>query len=155
MGESAFYGCSSLASATIGNAVENINSSTFYNCKSLENIKFGTGVKTIGKNTFYGCSSLQTIEMPKNVISIGDYAFDNCSKLSNVIIEDRDALLTLGSNGSSPMFSDCPLDSVYIGGDISYKTTSKYGYSPFYNNKTLRAVTITDKETEISDNEWQ
>ena len=94
------------------------------------------------------------IEIPKNVTSIGDYAFDNCGNLSNVIIEDRDTVLTLGSNGSSPMFSDCPLDSVYIGGDISYKTTSKYGYSPFYNNKTLRAVTITDKETEISDNEF-
>ena len=154
MGESAFYGCSSITSATIGNAVENINASTFYNCSSLENIKFGTGVKTIYKNTFYGCSALPIIEIPKNVTSIGDYAFDNCSKLSNVIIEDRDTVLTLGSNGSSPIFSDCPLDSVYIGGDISYKTTSSYGYSPFYNNKTLRAVTITDKETEISENEF-
>ena len=154
LGTYAFYGCSSLTSATIGNAVENINSSTFYNCKSLENIIIGNTVKSIGNNTFYGCSSLPSIEIPKNVTSIGNYAFDNCSKLSNVIIEDRDTVLTLGSNGSSPMFSDCPLDSVYIGGDISYKTTSSYGYSPFYNNKTLRAVTITDKETEISDNEF-
>ena len=154
LGESAFYGCSSLVSATIGNAVKNINASTFYNCKSLENIIIGNGVKSIGENSFYGCSTLPIIEIPKNVTSIGDYAFDNCSNLSNVIIEDRNTVLTLGSNGSSPMFSDCPLDSVYIGGDISYKTTSSYGYSPFYNNKTLRAVTITDKETEISDNEF-
>ena len=154
LGESAFYGCSSITSATIGNAVENINASTFYNCKSLENIIIGNEVKSIGKNSFYGCSTLPIIEIPKNVTSIGDYAFDNCSNLSDVIIEDRSTILTLGSNGSSPMFSDCPLDSVYLGGDISYKTTSSYGYSPFYNNKTLRAVTITDKETEISDNEF-
>ena len=154
LGESAFYGCWSITSATIGNAVENINASTFYNCKSLENIIIGNEVKSISKNSFYGCSTLPIIEIPKNVTSIGDYAFDNCSNLSDVIIEDRDTVLTLGSNGSSPMFSDCPLDSVYIGGDISYKTTSSYGYSPFYNNKTLRAVTITDKETEISDNEF-
>ncbi len=154
LGESAFYSCSSITSATIGNAVENINVSTFNNCKSLENIIIGTGVKSIGSWSFYGCSALPIIEIPKNVTSIGDYAFDNCSNLSDVIIEDRSTILTLGSNGSSPMFSDCPLDSVYIGGDISYKTTSSYGYSPFYNNKTLRAVTITDKETEISDNEF-
>ena len=154
LGESAFYGCSSITSATIGNAVENINASTFYNCKSLENIIIGNEVKSIGKNSFYGCSTLPIIEIPKNVTSIGDYAFCSCNNLSDVIINDRDSVLTLGSNGSSPMFSDCPLDSVYIGGDISYKTTSSYGYSPFYNNKTLRAVTITDKETEISDNEF-
>ena len=154
LGASAFYGCSSLKSVIIGNAVENVNSSTFYNCKSLENITIGYGVKSIGSNTFNGCSTLPTIEIPKNVTSIGNYVFGNCTNLSNVIIEDRNTVLTLGSNGSSPMFNVCPLDSVYIGGDISYKTTSSYGYSPFYNNKTLRAVTITDKETEISDNEF-
>jgi hypothetical protein len=60
----------------------------------------------------------------------------------------------LGSNGSSPLFADCPLDSVYIGGNISYLTSSQYGYSPFYRNTSLRTVVITDKETEISENEF-
>ena len=60
----------------------------------------------------------------------------------------------MGSNGSSPLFADCPLDSVYIGGNITYNTSSSYGYSPFYRNMTLRSVTITDKETEISENEF-
>ena len=52
------------------------------------------------------------------------------------------------------MFESCPLDSVYIGGDITYNTSSDYGYSPFYRNTTLRTVVITDKETEISPNEF-
>ncbi|MBR5332648.1 MAG: leucine-rich repeat protein [Muribaculaceae bacterium] len=52
------------------------------------------------------------------------------------------------------MFVDCPLDSVYIGGNISYSTADTCGYSPFYRNTSLRAVSITDKETEISDNEF-
>ena len=60
----------------------------------------------------------------------------------------------MGSNGSTALFADCPLDSVYIGGDISYSTTSNKGYSPFYRNTSLRSVTITDKETEISPNEF-
>ena len=154
LGESSFYNCSSLTSATIGNAVETINSSTFYNCSLLENITIGDGAKSIGNNAFYGCKSLFAIEIPKNVISIGNSAFEKCSNLSDVIIKDRITVLTLGSNNSKPLFSDCPLDSVYIGGDISYKKTSDYGYSPFYNNKTLRAVTISNKETEISENEF-
>jgi len=66
--------------------------------------------------------------------------------------EEKD--LQLGSNGSSPLFADCPLDSVYIGRNISYSTASSQGYSPFYRNTSLRSVFITDKETEISPNEF-
>ena len=62
--------------------------------------------------------------------------------------------LVLGSNGSNPLFSDCPLKSVYIGCNISYPTSSDYGYSPFYRNTSLEMVVITDKETEISENEF-
>ena len=43
---------------------------------------------------------------------------------------------------------------MYIGGNISYKTSKQYGYSPFYRNTSLRSVHITDQETEISDNEF-
>ena len=71
-----------------------------------------------------------------------------------MIIEDRKMNLHLGSNGASPLFSDCLLDSVYIGGNISYDTSSSKGYSPFYRNTSLRSVVITDKEEEISDNEF-
>ena len=62
--------------------------------------------------------------------------------------------LTLASNGSSPLFADCPLDEVYIGRKLSYSTASDAGYSPFYRNTSLRAVEITDAETEIYDNEF-
>lgn len=62
--------------------------------------------------------------------------------------------LTLGSNGSSPLFADCPLDEVYIGRKLSYNTDSRNGYSPFYRNTTLRTVEITDAETQIYDNEF-
>ena len=62
--------------------------------------------------------------------------------------------LFLGSNGDSPLFADCPLDSVYIGRNISYYKSEYSGYSPFYRNTTLRSVMITDKEEEISENEF-
>ncbi|MBE6302470.1 MAG: hypothetical protein E7089_00855 [Bacteroidales bacterium] len=71
-----------------------------------------------------------------------------------LIVEDRTTALELGSNGSSPLFVDCSLDSVYIGGEIKYKTSSSYGYSPFYRNTSLRSVVITNAETTIYDNEF-
>ena len=63
-------------------------------------------------------------------------------------------VLFLGSNGSSPLFVDCPLDEVYIGRKLSYSTASRSGYSPFYRNTSLRTVEITDAETRIYDNEF-
>ena len=86
--------------------------------------------------------------------SIENYALQGCSSLSEVIMEEEASELSLGSNGASPLFSACPLDRVYIGRNISYPTSSINGYSPFYRNTKLRNIHITDKETEISDNEF-
>lgn len=121
----------------------------------------------IPEYAFAGCKNAQTIvlgnyvcevETPgcyigSNISKIGNYAFDNC-KFKNLIIDNREEELTLGSNGSTPLFSSCPLDSVYIGGNITYSTSSNDGYSPFYRNLFLRTVLVTDKETEISENEF-
>lgn len=86
--------------------------------------------------------------------SVADYAFRGCENIKTVVMEDGNSELSLSSNGSNPLFADCPLDSVYIGRNIFYETSAEYGYSPFYHNETLRTVVITDKETEISDNEF-
>ena len=86
--------------------------------------------------------------------TINDNVFKGCTSLNTVIMEDKESELTLGSNGSSPLFADCPLDSVYIGRNITYPITNEKGYSPFYRNTSLRSVMITDKETEISENEF-
>ena len=75
-------------------------------------------------------------------------------KLADVVIADRTTALALGSNGSSPLFASCPLDSVYIGGKISYKTDAKYGFSPFFRNTSLRTVVVSDTETLVYDNEF-
>ena len=154
IGWSAFESCGSLKGITIPNAVKSLGRSAFEGCSSLEYVNIGSGITYIHNNTFWGCLSLPNITIPDNVTSIGDCVFINCTLLANVTIADRETELSLGSNNSSPMFSDCPLKTVYIGGNISYPTSSSYGYSPFYRNTTLETVTITDKETEISENEF-
>ena len=126
----------------------------FSNCSAMTSVQMGTGVTNIETYAFCNCTSLPEIRIPRSVTIISNNVFYKCSGLKNVIMEDRETILNLGSNGSSPLFSDCPLDSVYIGGDISYSTSNSYGCSPFYRNTTLRSVVITDKETEISENEF-
>ena len=154
IGGSAFSGCSKLKSIVIPDAVNTIGSYAFQNCSDMTSAKIGNGVVTIGESAFSGCSSLSAITIPQSVTNIGNYVFSNCTNLAKVTIADSEITLTLGSNGSNPIFSYCPLDYVYIGRDISYQTSSWYGYSPFYRNTSLRAVKITDKETEISENEF-
>ena len=155
IGASAFYGCENLKGISIPDQVRSIESNTFYGCSSLASVAIGSGVTTIGDNAFSGCSSLAGITIPQNVTKIGDYVFKGCSSLAEVNIADRDTELALGYNGTeSPLFSGCPLKKVYIGGNITYQTSSREGYSPFYRNTTLESVTITDKETEISENEF-
>lgn len=153
IGGSAFR-YSGLKSIVIPNSVTELGGSVFSGCSSLESVTIGAGVTDLPQYTFKDCSSLPEINIPENVATIGDNVFSGCKSLAKVNIADRQTELALGSNGSSPLFADCPLDEVYIGGDISYPTASDEGYSPFYRNTSLRSVTITDKETEISLNEF-
>lgn len=109
---------------------------------------------SIGEKAFSGCSGLTSISIPNSVVSIGDGTFSGCNKIANVTIEERENSLTLGSNGANPFFSDCPLDTVYIGGKIIYNSSSSYGYSPFYKNTSLQTLIVGDKEDEIYANEF-
>lgn len=68
--------------------------------------------------------------------------------------EDAYTGIGIGSNDSEPLFSDCPLDNVYIGRKLIYDGSKECGYSPFYRNTTLRTVEISDQETKILDNEF-
>ncbi len=148
-----FYGNTNIESLTCNNSGY-IGNYAFSGCSSMNETTIGSGVSTINNYAFQNCTSLPEIIIPENVTSIDNYVFSGCKSLKNVIIEDRDSELLLGSNGADPMFADCPLNSVYIGGNITYKTSAEYGYSPFFSNKFLRTVVITNKETEISGNEF-
>ena len=154
LGSSAFQGCSSMSSVQMGSGVTSIETSTFSGCSSLTNMQIGSNVATINNYAFYNCSSLPSIHIPQATTNIAKGVFSGCSSLSEVLMDDSETELSLGSNNTNPLFADCPLDTVYIGRNISYNKTSSYGYSPFYRNTTLRSVTITDKETEISENEF-
>ena len=154
VGKYCFSGCSNMISAVIGDGLATIKDYTFQHCSALESLIIGNHVTTIETCAFENCSSLAKITIPQSITGITNKVFKGCTSLADVIIEDRSTKLELGSNGSSPLFADCPLDSVYIGGKITYNTSKNSGYSPFYRNTSLRTITITDQEEQIYENEF-
>ena len=160
LGESCFQGCTALTQASI-NVNGSLGASCFQGCTALTQAILGDSITEIPGSCFRDCSALPKITIPAAVKRIGNNVFEGCTSLANVTIADRDSVLTLGYNkayysseDNEPMFADCPLNAVYIGGNISYSTYASDGYSPFYRNTSLESVTITDKETEISENEF-
>ena len=154
IGSSAFSDCRKLEGIVIPDAVNTLGNNCFGNCSSMTSVKIGCGVIIIPQNAFSGCSALPTIQIPQNVTNISDYVFNGCNSLKTVLMDDGEAELNLGSNDNSPLFASCPLDSVYIGRNINYPTSYNTGYSPFYGNKNLRIVVVSDKETEITASEF-
>ena len=153
IGESAFSNCSSLKTLSLDNKIKSLGRSAFTNCRNLKQFVIPDSVTILNYDLLRDCSSLKSIRIHKGIKEINQ-AFYGCTNLSTLIIEDRNTSLKLGSGYDNPLFKDCKLDSVYIGGKIIYDTSSNYGYSPFYRNTSLRTVKISDAETTIYDNEF-
>ena len=86
IGNSAFYGCTSLTSVSIPDSVTSIGDDAFARCKSLRSVEISNALTSIGKYAFYACDSLASIEIPASVTSIGKYAFYACDSLASIEI---------------------------------------------------------------------
>ena len=158
IGGVAFYGCTSLKSVVIPNSVTSIGNSAFYYCKSLTSITIPNSVTCIGSYAFIGCSGLTSVVIGNSVTSIGEAAFGGCTSLKDLRIEDGKNTLSLGYNsyssnyyGGEGLFYDSPLETLYLGRNLSYKTGNSYGYTPFYEKTTLTSVTIGNSVTSIGE----
>lgn len=130
---------------------------------SLENVFFGKTVSTIGAYMFSGCSGLTSITIPNTVASINDGAFNGCTGLTDVVIEDGLDSLKLGICDSpryhryilvesAGIFENCPLESAYVGRNLTYTFASNDRLASFchafaYNK--IKTITIGDSVTSI------
>ena len=144
IGQNAFEGCSSLTSVTIPNSVTSIGNYAFSGCSGLTSLTIPNSVTSIGNKTFSNCSGLTSLTIPNSVTSIGSSAFRGCSGLTSLKIEDGSETLSFSTSYSSTPFTSCPLQSLYLGRNISYSDH----YSPF---KSLTSVTIGNSVTSIGD----
>lgn len=113
IGGTAFSNCTSLTSINIPSTVTSIGYYSFQNCESLKSIILPNGIATIEQGTFSGCKNLESIEIPNSVTKIEDNAFTNCSSLASVSIGN-----SVESIGIS--FSGCTsLTSVHIPASVT------------------------------------
>ncbi len=151
IGNSAFYGCSSLTSVTIPNNVTSIGSSAFSNCSGLTsvhisdiavwcNIVFGDYISNplyYANNLYLNGKLVTDIVIPNSVTSIGDYAFSGCG-LTSVTIPN--SVTSIGNYA----FSGCGLTSVTIPNSVT-----SIGNYAFEYCRSLTSVTIPNSVTSI------
>ena len=157
IGESAFEGCTSLTSVSIGNGVTSIGSYAFEGCTSLTSVYitdiaawckisfeflsngFLSNPLYNGGNLYLNGVLVTNLVIPDSVTSIGNYAFYGCSSLTSVTIPD--GVTSIGDAA----FVDCTsLTSVTIPDSVTF---IKYG--AFRNCSSLTSVTIPDSVTSI------
>ena len=128
IGDYAFEDCTSLASVTIGNSVTSIGERAFYSCGALSSVTIGNGVTSIGYRAFAYCGALISVTIPDSVTSIGVQAFEYCGSLTSITIPD--SVTSIGSNA----FYDCyKLVEVYNKSSLSITAGSyNYGYVARY-----------------------
>ncbi|MBQ8154471.1 MAG: leucine-rich repeat protein, partial [Prevotella sp.] len=142
-----FYGNHKLKTVTISETVISIGSSAFLNCDIISDLLLPNSLETIGDYAFSGCSLLSGLIFHPALKSIGNYAFRGCTNFTNFAFEESEEVLSLGNGASEGekvgLFKDCPLVSVFIGRDLSYK------YSPFANIATLTKARFGNPVTRI------
>lgn len=136
-------------------------SSPFAYKKTLKKVTFGPNVTVIYDYFLYQCTGITEISIPENMRHVGGSAFcytqiksltfpglvtviggsavDHCDSLKSVVF--KDGVVGLFIRGGNSLFRTNPLNSVYIGRNLSYYT------SPFQGLATLTQVSFSDSGT--------
>ncbi len=128
----------------IPDGTESIKNSAFCGCTSLASVTIPNSVTSIGNTAFDGCTNLASVIIPDSVTSIGNYAFYNCKALAELTMP-----ISAKIYNSSYTFYNCAnIDKVTFtkgtGVSSSYDATTSgsgtyYQYTPWYvgNSKTI------------------
>ena len=101
-----FSNLPSLLYANIENGITSIGDSAFYGSSSLSAVSIPTSVKTIGKMAFYNCSNLRSISLGSDVDFVGVRAFSNCENLTNAVISCKKVGATFPQDAELPYMSN-------------------------------------------------
>jgi len=150
IGRSAFEGLTELISVEIPNSVTTIGSFAFAGNANLTSVTIPNSVTTIGSHAFAGNANLTSVTIPNSVATIGWSAFQHTG-LRNLVIEDGASVLQLERpSGALPHFHNSPMDTVYMGRNVTLTGGSPLGWLSGGTN--VRYVTIGDSVTDIITN---
>jgi len=139
IGDSAFYGSSSLTSVIIPNSVTSIGIYAFRYCDSLTSVTIPGSVTSIGEGVFAYCTHLTSVTILNGVTTIGDLEFAYCFFLPSVTIPN-----SVTSIGHGAFFQCTSLTSIIIPGSVT-----NIGESAFYGSSSLTSVIIPNSVTSI------
>ena len=156
VGNYAFSDCTELTNLRIEDNADtlNIKRYAFTNCP-LDTVYLGRnivawirqGLVKLRTYPFSLKTSLVSLTIGNQVTAINRDAFCGCTSLTNLRIEDSAETLEFTDCSEEHMpFADCPLDTVYLGRNISYDSN----YSPFKDKRNLVSLTIGNQVTVIN-----
>ena len=124
----------------IPESVTSICGAAFYGRTGLTSVSIPNSVTSIGGYAFYGCSGLTSVSIPNSVTSINDYAFSGCTGLKKLKILDGENSIFIGRYN----FTGSPLETLYLGrniSDVSFYISSEVS---FYNSVTCQCTSLVD-----------
>ena len=128
----------------------NITGTPLRSLNKLTNATISSSVTKLSDEMLSACSALQAISIPASVTEIGNNVFRSCPGLASVRIEDSPVELSLGyhkfTSVENNLFYDCPIKTLYIGRDLSYKSSA---VAPFRNQTQLSDLSFGKYFTKI------
>lgn len=141
IGDSAFYGCTSLESITLPDDLTSIGSLAFCGCSALTEITLPDGVSRIGTSAFRYCTSLARVNVPEGVTILDIYTFADCPSLTQLTLPE--SLTVIGGSA----FEHSGITSLHIPEGVE-----RIVGRAFYECGALTEITLPDTLTSIGDN---
>lgn len=139
IGHEAFKSCPNLASISIPNTINSMESYCFQYCISLTSISLPTGITSIEYGCFEGCKQLTDIAIPNSVKSIKGSAFLDCRALREISLPNQ--LTSIGETAFHRCYS---LESVNIPSSVT-----TLGWAAFQECNNLVNATISGNVTAL------
>lgn len=86
LADSAFYGCTKLATVKLPKHLKRIGAQAFGNCRVLKNLTLFDEISSIGEGAFSNCRVLPNLNLPASISRIEARTFENCLAFTDVTL---------------------------------------------------------------------